>query len=275
MGDCLAALSDQKTSYSYEIIVVDNGSSEINEVIGKYGRRVRLVINEEINPYSSRNLGIRLAKSDIIGLLDAKCTPREDWVETIVKEIRESPKAIIAGNYLVDAPGERLKDLVYGILYLNNEKNVRRKYGVTAGNLCMSKDAFHHLGFFSTEGESGHDIEWTRRILLDDSYELKYNPQLVVSYQGNAYSILLQKVKKYAKGMFNLNRKDDKPFRRHLMTIFPYLFPMRPGNFSDSLRARRLEGLSNSDKFYLYFLTWEVKLSLAKHYFISLLKHKG
>ena len=87
--DCLTALSEQ--SYPddrYEVIVVDNGSTDsTRSVISEFPVTFR--IEDEIQgSYAARNTGIANAHGDVFGFVDADCTPEPNcrpgfWPRTL------------------------------------------------------------------------------------------------------------------------------------------------------------------------------------------------
>jgi len=79
-----------------EIIVVDDGSDdETREVAQGFGERIRYVYQEARGPSAARNAGIRMARGDWIGFLDA-----DDWwlpeKNAKVQELlRQHPEAVM------------------------------------------------------------------------------------------------------------------------------------------------------------------------------------
>lgn len=69
---------------SFEIIVVDDGSTDaIIDVIRQFPN-VRLLQQKNAGPAAARNHGAREAKSDIILFTDDDCVPMPDWIESML-----------------------------------------------------------------------------------------------------------------------------------------------------------------------------------------------
>ena len=70
----------------YEIIVVDNGSTDKTLDVAKmhadkYPQLVKYVIEDNIqSSYAARNKGIIVAKGELISFIDADMTVREEWL---------------------------------------------------------------------------------------------------------------------------------------------------------------------------------------------------
>jgi len=104
---CLSSIRGNKSKYSYEIIVVDAGSSdETLEIAQKYADKVLQGLPGRIN----RNMGVRDAQGDIICFTDSDCVVPEDWIDKLVD----------------------------GLLRLNEEDS--KVVGVGGGNISLSEN---------------------------------------------------------------------------------------------------------------------------------------
>src|SRR3989344_5555616 len=89
---CLESLNNQSYS-NYEIIVVNNNSSDrTKEIICKMknkNNRIVVVFEPKLSIGASRNTGEKKAKGEIICMTDADCILPANWIEEIIKPIRE------------------------------------------------------------------------------------------------------------------------------------------------------------------------------------------
>ena len=229
--------------------------------------QVNWIFSDLLNPYKSRNIGITKAEGSVLAFLDAKCRPSQHWLQSAMDRLIPGEVMILAGAYNVLPPSKKLKDQVYGLLYLNNYKNVEKRYGVTTGNLFVPKTVFDQIGNFNEGGISGSDIEWSRRALNHD-YGIIYASDVCVEYSGQSFEELSKSIKKYMGGV----AAQTTSFLSHCLSIVRYFLPMRPDNFKEALYYRQLHRLPMLDKWYLWFLVWQMKCKMAFAYSINLLK---
>ena len=82
LNACLLAISAQ-TVRPYEVIVVDNNSSDNTVMIAKRFPFVTVLQERRQGVVHARNCGFNAARGDIIGRIDADTIISQDWVETV------------------------------------------------------------------------------------------------------------------------------------------------------------------------------------------------
>jgi glycosyltransferase involved in cell wall biosynthesis len=102
LKDCLAYIARQSPSCSWELVVVDNGSTDdTGRVLSEYAAKVPFVttILYEGRAGKSRGLnkGLRVTRGEIIALIDDDCYIASDYIDR-VREIFEDPKIGFAGG---------------------------------------------------------------------------------------------------------------------------------------------------------------------------------
>jgi glycosyltransferase involved in cell wall biosynthesis len=102
---CLDALAQQTVPRaSYEVIVVDDGSTDGTRARVQAQDDVCLVTQSHAGPAAARNLGIQQARGKIVLFTDADCQAAPDWVERMVGPFREDSVAGVKGAYLTCQP---------------------------------------------------------------------------------------------------------------------------------------------------------------------------
>lgn len=91
-----------------EIIVVDDGSTdETAEIARSYGQALRLLQQQNKGLAGARNAGVRVAKGEWIGLLDADDRWRPEFIERVLMAMQREPDAdfFTASLHLIDEEG--------------------------------------------------------------------------------------------------------------------------------------------------------------------------
>lgn len=101
IGEILEAISQQKTNFDFEVLVIDSGSEDMTlEVINKFERvRLHQIPNEEFGHGKTRNLGAQIARGEYLVYLSHDAIPaNEHWLEAMVTPL--SPEGIGAAGVL-------------------------------------------------------------------------------------------------------------------------------------------------------------------------------
>lgn len=99
IGACVRSLIKQQTSASYEVIVVDNNSTDrTGQIAASLGARV--VIQKRQGRAYARQKGADRARGNILAYTEADCVAPIDWIENMVRFLTDHPQFIgIAGGY--------------------------------------------------------------------------------------------------------------------------------------------------------------------------------
>lgn len=101
LATCLESL--ERLNYpDYEIILVDDGSTDTTAQIAAHHPRVRFIQHDRNRGLSvARNTGIAVAEGEIVAFTDADCRADEDWLYYLVGELITSACAAIGGPNLL------------------------------------------------------------------------------------------------------------------------------------------------------------------------------
>ncbi len=121
IGDCLDSLIVQDWP-NFEIIVVDNGSSDDSYEFLKshYGSRLILIKNTQNLGFGvANNQGIMIAKGEYIALLNNDVNVVPGWIRTLVQGIEDDKKIgmCISKLYLLRSKGDNIIDNIGHLLY--------------------------------------------------------------------------------------------------------------------------------------------------------------
>lgn len=97
-------------SDQYEVLVIDDGSSRnIKDVFEKFSRQygAKNFFYHRIShggPSKARNVGIKLARGEILFFTDDDCVVPPNWMETLLGGYRRHPKAVGVGGWEMKNP---------------------------------------------------------------------------------------------------------------------------------------------------------------------------
>ncbi|WP_162054843.1 glycosyltransferase family 2 protein [Pontibacter pamirensis] len=137
---CLASLSKTKTSIPFEIIVVNNNSTDkTQEVLDRL--HVKSTFQDIQGWGPARQAGLENAKGKYVLLADADCLYPACWVDEMMKELQRPGIVCVYGRYsFIPEPGfprwklflmERLKDTIAEVRHL--KRPYLNAYGMSMG----------------------------------------------------------------------------------------------------------------------------------------------
>jgi glycosyltransferase involved in cell wall biosynthesis len=181
----LASVLDQRTSSRrYEVIVVDNNSSddtraEVDRAIAE-GAPVRYVLERNQGVSYARNAGIAAARAPLVAFVDDDVCVDADWIETICRTFEQHPELDCVGGKVLPKwegppPAWLTRDHWAPLALLDFGETSR---SINAGNqLCLltanfacRRETLDRVGLFRTELQrvrdgigSMEDHEWQMR----------------------------------------------------------------------------------------------------------------
>lgn len=172
--DCLNAILDQGYPREhYEIIIIDNGSTDKSiEIIKQYP--VKLLFEKRAhNSYMARNLGIKQAAGDIIVFLDADCIPQENWMINLITPFVSSDVGVVAGEVFSAKPTNLIQGFYSYTNFLQQENKVDDGIRALAtANIALRKEIFTEIGLFDETFRWGGDNDFGLRIQQETDYRI-------------------------------------------------------------------------------------------------------
>jgi len=211
---CLEELRHQiGESTSFEVLVVDNGSSDGSDLLADRYQFTPLPLAEKANPYIARNHGATIAKGEILVFLDAKCTPRAGYVNQIQKWGQKQDWDVVSGDFkFVNLTRKSsLSELAYAVMHLRtNPKYNGGEIATLTGNMMVRKAVFWELSGFDTQ-RSGGDIRFSQKVKTFGK-RIFFDPALVVAYEAKQQKDLIQSLKRDGR---------DAPYRLPWYSVRP------------------------------------------------------
>lgn len=161
---CLNSLVNQNTDSKYEIIVIDNNSTDgtedyLNNLKSEFGF-VNVLKNNNTNVSSGRNIGINLSRSNLILFIDDDAKASEFWISEYIKLFNNNKNIVIAGGPMFGLPEINLPEWLSekNYSYLGNlDHNIESKFvnvfehHLASCNLAVRKEIFNEIGSFKEE----------------------------------------------------------------------------------------------------------------------------
>lgn len=224
LKECLSLLENQTyPRNAYEVIVVDNNSTEDLKPIVSQFSQVQYVFESTPGSYSARNKGLDIAEGEILGFTDSDCSPAINWIEKGVAQILSHPNCgFIAGavNFSFQNPQKPNPAEIFDSLhFLQQQKYVRENhYGATA-NLFTTSQIFDAVGRFNSDLKSGGDREWGERV-YKAAYEQIYAADVAITHPARAnFNELLHKLRRVYEGAFQKDNRAQTPLPRFMKEV--------------------------------------------------------
>jgi glycosyltransferase involved in cell wall biosynthesis len=183
---CITALLSQTyPSSSYEIIMVDNNSTDGSaEVVAKYAR-IKLLTENKQGSYAARNRGVAESNGSVIAFTDSDCIPVPEWLDRISESMRSPGVGIVQGGRLYSTRSASMLLLeAYEserAFHTFSGKFKGLYYGYT-NNMAVRRDVLDRCGPFM-EVMRGADSIFVNRAIEDYSPEIiRYAPDAAIRH---------------------------------------------------------------------------------------------
>lgn len=99
ISECIESLERQSYGRPYEIIIVNDGSTDDTEQNARAFKSVRVITQKNGGPGKARNVGARAAKGSIVLFTDADCVADYNWIAEMVKPFEDEGVVGVQGRY--------------------------------------------------------------------------------------------------------------------------------------------------------------------------------
>lgn len=169
LGRCLGSLAQQHTSFPYEIIVVDNNSTDTTQRVAHSFRKklhLRVIHERRKGRGAARYAGFRAAKGEIILSTDADAVVPSNWVEILATTFLTKPCVAVTGTSKVEDSS----------LFVNHAYNVIQPmsmivyrlffghYWLSGFNFGIRRDIYMQSGGFDSDLNVQEDIDLSFRV---------------------------------------------------------------------------------------------------------------
>ncbi|MDR4494361.1 MAG: glycosyltransferase [Nitrospirales bacterium] len=193
---CLSHLAEVTNGCSYEVIVVDNASTDGTKAfLSTLGGDCQIITNEKNYGFAKAcNQGVEAAKGRYLVFLNNDTIPKPGWLKALVDEVHQHSNVAIVGSKLL-YPDETIQHA--GVVFSKNcltpyhlfrgapgdlkAANTRREYQVvTAACMLIRRDEFEAVGGFDEIYQNGfEDVDLCLKVGKRGK-QIIYQPQSVL-----------------------------------------------------------------------------------------------
>jgi lipopolysaccharide/colanic/teichoic acid biosynthesis glycosyltransferase/glycosyltransferase involved in cell wall biosynthesis len=180
--ECLrAVLNQENDGIDYEVIVVDDGSTDQSGSIAE-ATGVQVIRQKNMGPAGARNNGAKRARGEIVAFTDADCVPSPDWLIQLIEPLKDKNIVGTKGVYIT-----RQKSLIarfiqqeYESKYIHMRKQENIDF-IDTYSAAYKKDIFLRNGGFEATLPVAEDQEFSFR-LARKGYLMVFVPKAKVCH---------------------------------------------------------------------------------------------
>ena len=160
--NCIGGLLTQNyPEEAYEIIMVDNNSTDASTAVVRQYPRITLLTEQKQGAYAARNQGLIVAHGAIIAFTDPDCIPDKHWLSNIAAAMSPAGVHLVLGNCQMAHETFWLALLAayehQKVSFVLNSDTKELYYGYT-NNMAVRRAVFDKLGLFAERTRGGESL---------------------------------------------------------------------------------------------------------------------
>jgi glycosyltransferase involved in cell wall biosynthesis len=218
LARCLDALERQTFAGPLEILVVDDGSQDLELVANAVGRspRAKLLANHGRGPAAARNRGADEAQGRVVLFVDDDCEPSAEWAQRLVEALDAGADAV-AGKTVNARPEDRIAEAsqtIANYLHAWSTQTDGREIFAASNNLACTSEVMGQIPFderFPNAG--GEDRDWCSRLAEAGFQLIGERSAVVVHRQHLTLHGFLRQQLNYGRGAYLFRLRRGSPWR--------------------------------------------------------------
>ena len=227
MFDALASVLRQKTTFPYEIILVESSGDDSAEMVRKRYPQIQVIeLSERAYPGTARNEGIRQAKGQYLAFTDTDCIVHEAWLQQLVDSHKKGFR-VVGGRVKNGTPWSITGTLDYLLEFSDLVKPFETTHNTHFGtcNLSIEKELFADHGLFIDQVK-GSDSLYCRRV-KEKGVELFHQPKAVIWHRNRTRLAKILK-NQYELGYGAAINRHKYKLKGKVFVDYPVLIPLLP-----------------------------------------------
>ncbi|MBN1618218.1 glycosyltransferase [Candidatus Dojkabacteria bacterium] len=204
----------------YEIIVIDNGSTDGTEQICK-DFNIKYFFQKRRTRGHARNVGINYSKGEIIAFVDADCEVERNWLKVHVRDHLDDSIGSVAGAvinpFMKSSNGIGIAAHIEEFADFDENLPKRSTYHVACCNASFKKNLLIKVGYFDETLHAGEDTLLSQKI-ADLDFSLLFDPTAIVFHYGirpnMSFGDYLKKEIQFGKAYFKVQIRNKNIIRR-------------------------------------------------------------
>ncbi len=218
LDEQLAALARQRIDRDWELVIVDNGSTDdsmrrVEKMADEFAHLTVVTANERAGLSYARNEGTKAARGAVIAFCDADDVVRPDWLVSLSEQVK--PGTLVGGALAYDRLNDPVTAFWRDLDGPMSELPIwfRHRPVVMGANFAITKADLERLGGFDeTFTGSSDEVDLCYRA-YDNGIEVAFAPDAVVDYR------LRNTIRAAARQQNGYGRANALLYRKHRATI--------------------------------------------------------
>lgn len=221
--DCLNSLVSQDyPEDKYEIIVVDASTDKTKELASKFSN-VIVHKSKEKGFAVQRNLGIKLAKNELIASTDADCIAPSDWLKKLVESLEKNNVSGVSGSAFPPKDSGYIGLCIACLGFpAGGALGLTKNDPISIGNSIFYKKVLEDVNGFNPKLKyGGEDTDLTRR-LKEKGCKIIIEPEIFVYHKTRDFGEFLSWCFRRGRAKFHLSKNPVQVLMPLSVLIYPF-----------------------------------------------------